>query len=108
MSHGQLFVGSDKQVVARQDAEMDICSSRMLGMKLEWVGSSRWLMWPFATVWSVGPSFRQTSDKDNVNRTEKSKQAVPSHPVVHQIFMEYYPVVILAITARSSNKNSIN
>lgn len=32
------FVGSDKQVVARQDAEMDICSSRMLGMKVEWWG----------------------------------------------------------------------
>ena len=32
------FVRSDKQVVARQDAEMDICSSRMVGMKVEWWG----------------------------------------------------------------------
>lgn len=32
------FVRPDKQVLVRQDAEMDICSSRMLGMKVEWWG----------------------------------------------------------------------
>lgn len=70
------FVRSGKQVLVRQDAEMDICSSRMLGMKVEWWGRLKVAHVALYNCGVCGTFLRkprQTSDKDNVNRTERKK-----------------------------------
>lgn len=77
------FLRSNKQVLIRQATEMYTFSSRNAGMKLEWQGTLRVPLTALQDHVVCDRFLRkltQTSEKDNVNRTEvKSKQAAPNH-----------------------------